>query len=76
MNELRAIFPNIPKATQEAIRGARGVSLELNCTPQVNGDSATARCSQTVTFNGKATPGSVVFGLSKIQGAWKIQSSR
>jgi serine/threonine-protein kinase len=74
--ELKAIFPNIPRATLDAIRSARGMTLQLNCSPQVSGDSATAKCSQTATYGGKATPGTVMFSLSKTGGEWKIQSSK
>ena len=76
MGDLKTIFPTIPRSTQDAIRGARGISLDLTCTPQVSGDKATARCNQTATLNGKAMTSVVVFALSKADGSWKIQSSK
>jgi hypothetical protein len=73
---MKAIWPTIPKANQDAVKGARGLSLDLSCNPNVSGDKATASCSQTVTMNGKPTRGSVVFNLTKTGGNWLIQSSR
>ena len=78
IGEAKVIFPGIPKSTQEAIKGARGIMLDLNCSPSINGDSATATCGQSITMNGKAVSGgrSVMFTLSKSSGTWLIQSSR
>jgi hypothetical protein len=71
------IWPNIPTNLQDAVRNSQGVKINLSCTPQVSGEKATARCSQTTNMNGKAGPSSTVnFSLSKSGGSWKIESSR
>jgi serine/threonine-protein kinase len=71
------IWPSIPGNLQDAVRNSQGVKISLSCSPQVSGDKATARCSQSNSLNGKSLQGSnVVFSLSKAGGNWKIDSSR
>ncbi|PYY16125.1 MAG: hypothetical protein DMG60_15940 [Acidobacteria bacterium] len=72
----KALWPSIPRPIQDAIKGAHGIRLELSCNPSVNGETATAPCSQTAFLNGKPNPGSVTFTLSKSSGSWIIQSSK
>ena len=76
MGEAMSIWPKMPRSIQDAMRNARGITLNLNCTPQVSGDAATARCNQTATLNGKPMNSVVIFTLSKADGSWKIQSSK
>jgi hypothetical protein len=68
----------MPKSTDEAIRGAKGmIKLALTCMPDVSGATAIASCSQSIILNGRPLKGNVVtFTLSKATGAWQILSSK
>jgi plastocyanin len=72
----KAIWPSLSKDIQSTIKAAKGIRMELSCTPKVSGDSATASCSQSVSIAGNSKTVNVVFSLSKSSGSWLIESSR
>lgn len=75
LQEVRAIWPNVPVATENAIMSAKGIALELTCSPLTNNDMAIARCTQVATFNGKNASGVVVFKVRKTGQTWEINGS-
>lgn len=75
LQEVRAIWPNIPVATENAIMSAKGITLNLSCSPLTTNDMAIARCSQVAKFNGKNASGVVVFKVRKTGQAWEINGS-
>lgn len=72
----KAIWPSLSKDIQSTIKAAKGIRIDLSCTPKVSGDSATASCSQSVSISGSSKTVNVVFNLSKSSGSWLIESSR
>lgn len=75
LQEVRAIWPSVPVATENAIMSARGITLELTCSPLTNNDMAIAKCTQTATYNGRNASGVVVFKVRKTGQTWEISGS-
>lgn len=75
LQEVRAIWPNVPVVTENAIMSARGITLELTCSPLTNNELAIARCTQVAKFNGKNASGVVVFKVRKTGQTWEISGS-
>ena len=75
LQEVRAIWPNVPVATENAIMSAKGITLELTCSPLTNNDMAIAKCAQTATYNGRNASGVVVFKVRKTGQTWEISGS-
>jgi hypothetical protein len=72
----KAVWPSLPKEAQNSMKMAKGLRMELDCTPKVSGTTATASCNQTVSIQGTSKTVMVMFSLSKSNGNWLIESSR
>ena len=83
MAELERVWPDMPKSarqdTANLFSAAKDIKVDLKCDPAVTGDTASARCAQTMhlVYGGKPTVVSapVVYTLKRAGGAWRLQDS-
>lgn len=75
VGEALAIWPGVSRDVQNTVRVARGIKMKLQCNPLAFGDTALAKCDQTVSIGGNSKTGGVVFKLKKVSGNWQIEGS-
>jgi len=75
--EMSKIWTSTPKDVTDLLKSGIQLSMSYSCTPAVTGETAQARCSQTVAPKGGSPQTvSVVFSLKKVSGNWQLQGSR
>jgi serine/threonine-protein kinase len=80
--ELQKVWPDMPKNVANDTKGlfqsndVQNITMEFNCTYEVSGDAASARCSETMKymFSGKAqsSPFSFSYKFKRVGGSWRL----
>jgi serine/threonine protein kinase len=86
MAELQRVWPDMPNTVRNDSKGLfdskdiKNLSVNFKCTPTVSGDTASAACSQTLSYVVGSKPASTTisigFTLKRAGGSWRLQTTR